>query len=388
MRIYLDARNITENPAGVGRYAMSLIPRLVEQAPEHEWVIVRHDSNRTPFGQLLNERALRDAVDAANVREAWTSVPIDNAKNLAMGAKALAKIFDEHGPPDLYHDLFHILPAKLPKGLKVVLTLHDFVWIDHAEESQPTWLAAKSIKAFASVAIPYALERADHVISISKPTDERAREWLEDTPSTIIPHGVDRRFFEPAPEPDLLVETMTAAGGSYVVAVGNAKPYKNLGTLIDALALLRARGHEKLRACLVGNCADLVDYAQSSGLEVDRDIFFPGFASDENLRRYLGHAAAFVFPSKVEGFGLPPLEAMAMGTPSIVSNYEPMKTICEGGAVLFDPLDAGALADSIERIITIEARADALSQRARQHAQTFSWDETASRTLEVYESVV
>ena len=385
MRIYVDARNITENPAGVGRYAMSLIPRLVEQAPEHEWVIIRHDSNQTAFVELLNEEGLRAAVEAGNVREVWTSVPIDNAKNFALGAGALSKIFDEFGAPDLYHDLFHILPARLSDDLKVVLTLHDFVWMDHAQESQPTWLAAKSIKAFASVAIPYALERADRVISISEPTDLRAQQWLQ-TPSTIIMHGVDERFFEPAPEPDRLVETMTD-GGTYVVAVGNAKPYKNLSTLIDAIALLRARGHENLRACLVGNCAGLVDHAQSSGLKVDRDIFFPGFASDEDLRRYLGHATAFVFPSKVEGFGLPPLEAMAMGTPSIVSNYEPMKTICEGGADLFSPDSPGELADAIERVLVDSAQAFRMSEKARQHAEKFSWDETAAKTLEVYRSL-
>lgn len=386
MRIFIDARNITARPAGVGRYAMALIPRLVDQAPEHDWVVIRHESMKKPLRTLLHEFQPSAPVWKGEVQEVWTRVPIDDASNVALGASMIDRVAREVGAPDLYHDLFHILPARLPDDLKVVVTLHDLVWIDHADASQPTWLKARAIEAFARLAIPQALARADHVISISKPTDERARQWLTDTPSTIIMHGVDERFFEPAPEANPQIDRLKSGVG-YVVAIGNSKPYKNISALIEALRLVHEHGHTSLKACLVGDCEGLRETVVKQGLRPDEDVYFAGFASDVDLRRYLGHATAFVFPSLVEGFGLPPLEAMAMGIPTLVSDYEPMSTIAAGAALEFDPLDPSTLAEELAQIVENKDLAKDLSAEGRAHARGFSWDDTASKTLQVYQEV-
>lgn len=380
-RIYLDARNITENPAGVARYALSLIPELMRQAPEHEYVVIRHTSNREP---IQPPRTVPGVV----LREAFVDCPIDNLQNFALGAPVLRQVFRTFGPPDLYHDLFHILPRgvrQVAGRAKIVVTLHDLVWLDHPHESQPTWLAAESIRAFARLAIPYALKTADHVISVSEPTARRARRWLEPARYTTISHGVSGAFFEPAsPPPPELLGSMPPET-PYIVAIGNAKPYKNLDRLIDAFARARADlGGAKL--VLIGDCAALGGAIAWSG--AGEDIIRTGILDDIDLRRVLGHARCFVFPSLVEGFGLPILEAMAMGIPTIVSDLEPMRSIADDAALPFDPYHTGELAQALVKLLRNDDAHQRYAHAARQRAAQFTWPQTARQTLAVYEKLL
>lgn len=372
-RIYLDARNITAQPAGVARYALSLIPELVRQAPEHQFVVIRHASNRTPI-----------QVAGHTLREAFIAPPIDNLYNFVFGAHALRQVFRDFGAPDIYHDLFHIFPLGLrlvaPRA-KIVVTLHDLVWIDHPHASQPTWLKAESIRAFARLAIPQSLKTADHVICISEPTAQRAAPWLRPQHSSIISHGVSGEFIRPAPPPDPEALGLPAPDTPYIVAIGNAKPYKNLDRLIDAFARIRptlAHGH----LVLIGNCADLRPQVEDS--EVAQHITLAGIQSDTQLRSTLGHAAAFVFPSLVEGFGLPILEAMAMGVPTLVSDLEPMRSIAADAALRFDPNHTGALARALRRSLGDAPLRARLIRDGRARAAQFTWPQTARETLAVY----
>ncbi|MFP4599116.1 MAG: glycosyltransferase family 4 protein [Persicimonas sp.] len=377
-RIYLDARNITARPAGVARYALSLIPELIRQAPQHDYVVVRHSSNKTPIEVL-----------GYDLTEAWIDTPIDNLHNFALGAPALRGLFDTHGAPDLYHDLFHILPLGLrlraPRDFKVVVTLHDLVWLDYPHQSQPNWLAAEAIRAFARAAIPYALDSADHVISVSEPTARRARRWLKSGRFTTIPHGVTHEFFRPWPPPRETLPEVVDDQIPYVVAIGNDKPYKNLHRLIDAFArALPEIGDARL--VLIGNCAGLEDQIAWSG--VADKVILTGFLSDTELRQVLGHARLFVFPSLVEGFGLPVLEAMAMGVPTAVSDLEPMRTVAGNAGIKFDPHNTGDLAKAITRVMTSDATHASLSERGQRRAAEFRWPLTARKTLQVYKKVL
>ena len=379
MRIYLDARNITEQPAGVAHYAMALIPELVRQAPEHNFVVIRHASNRRPL-------PIEAAVDGA-ITEVFVDRPIDTSANFLLGARTLSEVFAAHGAPDLYHDLFHILPRGLPGSLPVVVTLHDLVWIDHARLSQPNSWTAATMRLFAQVAIPYALGRADRVISVSRPTAERAAEWIAPERSVVIPHGVHARFFDPPPEPEAQAgEGEGSKRRPAIVAIGNDKPYKNLQTLIRAFALAKPElGDAQL--VLIGRCDGLVDTIRGVRLIDGDDVVRTGFLDDSTLRQVLGAARLFVFPSLVEGFGLPVLEAMAMGVPTAVSDREPMRTVGGDAALRFEATDPVALAEVLTRVVADDALYGALSQAGREHAAQFTWAESARRTLEVYEEL-
>lgn len=376
-RIYLDARNITAQPAGVARYALNLIPELLRQAPHHDFIAVRHASNRTPI-----------AVPGHTLDEVFVEPSIDSLKNFVLGAHTLHKIFKDFGAPDIYHDLFHIFPLGLRRvapNTKIVATLHDLVWIDHPHQSQPTWLKAETIRAFASVAIPHSLKTADHVVCISKPTARRAAPWMTPGKFSVISHGVSEDFRRSTPAPDPKKLGLPSVDTTYIVAIGNAKPYKNLDRLIDAFARIRPTldaGH----LVLIGNCTELERRVQDS--EVAEHITLAGILSDAELRSTLGHAEIFVFPSLVEGFGLPILEAMAMGVPTLVSDLEPMRTIAQNAALRFNPNHTGELARGLKKLIDNTQLRRQLTQDGLARAAQFSWPQTAQETLRVYEQVL
>ena len=377
-RIYLDARNITDRPAGVARYARALIPALVEAAPHHEFRTIRHRSNLRPI----------DVGGAPNFQEIFVDAPIDNAENFLFGHRTLQAAFARGGAPDLYHSLFHILPRSAPAILgkaKLITTVHDFLWLDHPDATQPTFLKARSIQAFARLAIPSALRLADAVIAISEPTRRRAATFTEDEKITTISHGVGEEFFQPPALPSGEFAELVDPDRPCIVAIGNDKEYKNLSLLIEAFAALLTEG-TPARLVLIGSCQGLIDTVAHTGFS--EWITLTEHVHDETLRRILGHARAFVFPSRIEGFGLPILEAMAMGTPALIADAEPMRTIADEAALFFHPDDARGLTTLLSRLLGDDDLANEFAAKGRRRAASFRWPETAARTLAVYDSLL
>lgn len=364
MRVLVDARSIQQNPTGVGRYARSILPRMIAMRPQWDWTILRHTSNTEPLFAA---------------REVFVDMANDGLTNFLRGQRAYAAAMD--GAPDLLHSLFHLLPRSFRQPRRTVVTVHDFIWIDHPEISQSTRFGAFTMQRFAQTAIPHALRTASHVIAVSEATAERATRWIDRDKVTVVQHGVEPRYFDPLPADDPIIEFLRRDGWRYVVAVGNDKYYKNLHTLVRAFAQL---DEPKCRLVLVGECAGLVTLAAELG--VKDHVISTGMLDDVDLRRVLGNASAFVFPSLVEGFGLPPLEAMAVGTPTIVSDLEPMRSVAGEAALRFEPTDVGALAVLLAAVLNDDAVAANLSALGRARARTFDWDAAAENTLRVYES--
>ncbi|RAL23876.1 hypothetical protein DL240_06930 [Lujinxingia litoralis] len=380
-RILIDARCLSANPTGVGRYARALIAHLAPRAIQagHELTLLRHPSHTAP---LHPELALPQVT---------SECPPDNLKNHLIGHRALEDAVRQLGQPELYHSLFHILPRyahRVMPQARIVTTLHDLVWLDHPDASQPTWLKARSIQTFARAAIPHALRASDAVIAISRPTAERAHQLLgrHQIPVPVIHHGVDPRFFDaPPPITGPLRWLGQPEAPPFFVAIGNHKPYKNLHTLIDAFARL-PRHTPQPQLVLIGDCEGLSAHIGPS--QVSEHIHLTGLIDDDQLRALLGRATAFVFPSLVEGFGLPILEAMAMGRPTLVSDLEPMRSIAGEAALLFHPHSPDDLARLLQRLLTAPPLARNLGERSLARARTFCWDKTADETLRVYEKTM
>ena len=362
--VCVDARNITDRPAGIGRYAIALMERLPTLHPEVRWTAIRHASNREPIDGF---------------EEVFVDAEIGNVIDYTVGAKTIHRAFKRLGTPDLFHSFFHIVP----RGIRVpfVTTLHDTIWIDHADTSQPTAFGAFTIRAFASRAIPDTLRRAQEVICVSDATSRRAEQWVSADKLTTISHGVSPLFYDRL-EPDAIVDGLRRDDHRYVVAIGNDKPYKNLRRLIDAFLALP---FDDVRLALIGGCAGLESHAKSQ--PGGERVWFLGKLDDTDLRRVLQHADAFVFPSLIEGFGLPILEAMAAGVPTVVSDLEPMRSVAAGSALLCDPRDIIAMRNAIADALSDACR-DRLITLGRAHAEKMTWEETARQTVEVYHRVL
>jgi glycosyltransferase involved in cell wall biosynthesis len=368
--VLLDARNITDTPSGVGRYAQALIPELARLRPDVRWCVVRHASNRTPI----------DGVD-----EWFLDASNDDLRHFGGGWRDLRGVVDETSP-DLFHSLFHILPLGLPDTLRVAMTMHDFIWVDHPEMTGRSAVGARVLGAWSARVLRHSLERADGVIHVSGATRERARTLVgkswRDGQHHVVHHGVTPAYFEPPPA--YSAELAPKLGDETIVAVGNAKPYKNLQLLVRAFDVVAAERPDA-QLVLVGPSNGMPELAAESRF-VER-IVQTGPVDDTDLRAIVGGATTFVFPSLLEGFGMPPLEAMALGVPTLVSHLEPMREVCEGGATLIDPHDADALGDALLRLHTDDDAHAEAAERARNYAADFTWERTAKATLDFYASL-
>jgi glycosyltransferase involved in cell wall biosynthesis len=176
----------------------------------------------------------------------------------------------------------------------------------------------------------------------------------------------------------------------FLFSVGRLNRRKNLGRLLQAYALLRTRGAPAV-PLVIGGKPDYgieAPFSRSRSAAGRDNVRWMGLISDEDLPAFYSGAAAFVYPSLFEGFGLPVLEAMACGTPVVTSDRTALPELTGDAALLIDPVSIEALAEAMTRILTDHALADDLRRRGLERSRRFSWGETAKRTLAVYREVV
>jgi len=198
---------------------------------------------------------------------------------------------------------------------------------------------------------------------------------------TVIPLGHEH-LLRTAPQPEVL-ERLQLRPGEYVFAVGSANPNKNLRGLLQAFCILRQRYPEEAkRAQLViaGSVGSRI-FAEAMGRQ--EGVIQTGYVNDGELRALYENAACFVFPSLYEGFGLPLLEAMALGCPVVSSNAASLPAVGNGAAIFFDSRSPEQMADALERVLTDSGLRGELSQNGKQRAQHFRWRETARMTWKV-----
>jgi glycosyltransferase involved in cell wall biosynthesis len=368
-RIYLDARAVS-GPSGLNRYCEGLIPQLAAQAPFHELIVVRLERAPGP-----------PYVEARNVRE--VRVPgVTGTLPLLASRRTLARVFAEHGPPDLLHSLFHVLPfgirAVRRAPPRIVITLHDLIWVDYARQVEPTLLHAWWRRRLGSTAIRYALATADHVLCNSEATRRAAERWVETGRTSIVYHGVGEPFFAAG--------TGERGGGAppSIAAFGVAKPYKNVACVVRAFARM-APARPELQLMLIGGDGGARDLIAHLGL-ADR-VRITGSVDDTELRALIRRAAVFVVPSLVEGFGLPVLEAMALGTPVVVSDVPALREVAGDAALAFDPREPASLAAALTNVLDDERLSSRMSAAGTGWARQFDWARTAEQTLAIYERV-
>ncbi len=369
-RIYIDTWCMKSDASGMGRYGRGLIPALAAAAPQHELIILRPASHQDR-GPILAPSP------ATNAREVFMRRRDGDWVTLLV-QPLLSRIFREHGRADVYHSLFHLLPAGLRRGpfapRRIVVSLHDLIWIDHAHQIGGNWIEAEWLKRFGGVAIPAALGAADHVICVSQATSDRAAVWVPSERRTTIHHGIDKNWF--------LTPASPADGPPYIAAFGVAKPHKNIPCLVRAFVKIREQRPD-LRLVLIGGDGGAADDLRSAGL-ADR-VTMTGPLRDEEVRSVMCGARLFVVPSLVEGFGLPALEAMAVGTPLVISDTAALREVAGDAALRFNPADPDGLAEVIiDALRDDRLRAD-LAASGRARAAQFQWPTAAAKTLAVYE---
>ncbi len=171
--------------------------------------------------------------------------------------------------------------------------------------------------------------------------------------------------------------------------VGNIKPHKNLVRLIEAFDRLRKCGFDELTLLIIGDEISKLPALRRAvhSHKLHRHVRFLGYLPDDTLAILYRLAAVFVFPSLSEGFGLPPIEAMACGAPVVTSNVSSLPEVTGGAAVLVDPYDVESIADGIARVLSNPALREELRVKGIARALDFSWERSVARTREIYQEV-
>ncbi len=263
-----------------------------------------------------------------------------------------------------------------------ICTMHDLIPLDHPEWFNPRF------SAWYRWLLPRLAKKVSYIIAISEFTKLRVLDLLRMHPDrvAVVPNGVDWRFQPQSAEAVAAARVqLRLPEQPYVLCLGSLEPRKNLSRLLRAWALLQARYRGEVQLVVAGGSANPSVFARTeSGPRTD-NVFFAGYVPDEILPALYSGALAMVYPSLYEGFGLPPLEAMACGCPVITSRTTSLPEVTGEAALLVDPLDPESIADAIRQAIEDDELRGRLSAAGLERAKQFSWDRCAQLTWAILE---
>lgn len=279
------------------------------------------------------------------------------------------------------------LPLQRVDGKRFVLTLHDLIPVLRPET------VSKAFRWQFHLWLTRSLQLADHVICVSEHTrrDLLSRYELAESKTSVVHNGVDH--VARIPKPDATGRQWLdalALPDAFVLYAGALDARKNVERVLDACEVLH-HGGRPVTLVLAGQKWFGSGSVERRVAELTRrglDIRPLGYLSAPLFYELMRRAAIFVFPSLYEGFGLPPLEAMSVGAPTIVSNVSSLPEIVGDAAVQVDPLSTSALADAMESLLSSEERRRTYAERGRRRAKDFSWRTAARKVKDIYRRVL
>ena len=287
------------------------------------------------------------------------------------------------GPVDVYHATNYRLTHPVRQA-KQVVSVHDLTVVLF-----PQWHPAKRVREMRA-GLQASAVMADRLIAVSQATKDDIVTHLGVDPArvAVVPLAVDESFRPlPADEIDAALAPLGLQRGTYLLFLGTLEPRKNVGRLLDALVTLDDAVGPLVLAGADGWGNDELR-PRIAALSQRGRVRSLGYVPERLRAPLLGGARIFVYPSLYEGFGWPPLEAMACGTPVVTSNVSALPEVVGDAAVMTDPLDVDGLAEAIRRLWNDEGLRDTLRARGFVRARRFTWDLTARLTLDAYQTAM
>jgi len=374
MHICLDVSPTAQKHAGLGRYAGEIARALYEPGDRTRLSLFynQHDSARLPpyLAHIPHK-----TVNVGN--KPWRMAVLLSQ----MSRWPMDRTF---GATDIFHATNHLLAHF--RQARTVFTLHDLIFLHYPEYHLPynRW--------YLTFAMPRFLRAADCIITPSDCSKQDAIKFygvpeskikvIYEAPAPYFRHTIDSVRLAQVRQKYNLPE-------KFILHVGTIEPRKNLSRLLDAFQAVRVEQPD-LKLVLIGKKGWLYDsffqHLQTLGLQ--ECVIFPGYVDEADLPACYRLAHLFVYPSLYEGFGLPPLEAMACGTPVVSSNSASLPEVVGQAGLLVEPTDTAALAQAIGRVLADSNLQRDLRQRALYQARKFSWAKAADALKIVYQSLV
>lgn len=367
MRVMIDAHAIGSRLTGNETYMRNLLDAMARQDRQSEFLL------------LFSHAEAREAWEGRYPNFRTFLVPPQPIKRLVWGLAERVR----RERPDLLHVQY---TAPLACPVPVVTTTHDISF-----EHFPGYFTRRERAQF-RLTIPWTARRAAQVLTVSEYSRQDLIRTYGLAPErvTLTPNGIASHFQPASPTAIAEVRARYAIEGPYVLAVGNLQPRKNLPALVQAFERMLGRHPEwPHRLVIVGKKAWLFDgiLAEIARAGVRDRIVMTDYVPEADLPALYSGAACFVYPSLFEGFGLPPLEAMACGTPVVVGDNSALPEVVGEAGLRVEATSLEAIEQAMERLLLDEVLRRRLAEAGRVQAARFTWDECARRTLEVYRAV-
>ncbi len=380
MKILVNATPLLMPLTGIGQYIRSLFTAMdkMPHADINMYYGLRCEKGVRPLSSASGQKVMRSLSALQRL--------IPHARTLRrLAEKAL---FAHHtrssAGETLYHEPSYVpLPYKGPQ----VVTVCDLSCFDHPQ-THP-----KERVEMMQRNMPAAMAKADHIIVISEATGAALQRWFNVDKSRITNTylAADPRF-QPQPA-DALAPALASLGlttEAYVLCVGTLEPRKNLTTLFLAYGGLPAALRQRYPLVVAGMSGWNTEALLKSAEDLIRrgELRLLGYVADALIPSLYAGAAAFCYPSRYEGFGLPALEAMASGVPVITSNQTSLPEVVGDAGLMLDPDDVDSLREQLQRLLEDRVFAEMLGQRGLARSRVFSWERCARETFAVYEKVM
>jgi glycosyltransferase involved in cell wall biosynthesis len=371
MRILIDTISIPRSKTGVGVYAVNLLHHVTRLAPDSQFYILAQDDDpEVDLSERSNVTMIK--IPARLFRRMLLRVLFE---------QALLPLILKKYRIEVLHSLHYSFPL-LPSRAQKVVTLHDMTPFSMP---QFHWsLKGRYYRTF----IRQTVLHADKLIFVSHSTErDFVARFGKPRGSTNVVHLGKSEAFRPNFDPAELLQVREKYRlvEPFVLYVGTIEPRKNLTRLVQAFALVQER-HPGLQLVIAGMKGwmydDLMETIQR--LNLSSSVVFTGFIPEEDKPALIAAATVFAYPSLYEGFGIPVLEALACGTPTLTSNVSSLPEVAGDAAVSIEPTNTEDISSALERLLSDDALRTRLRDASLRQAAKFTWDKTAQGTLEAY----
>jgi glycosyltransferase involved in cell wall biosynthesis len=362
MKIAIDVRDADGQKTGKGFYSFGLVSHILKQDQENQYLLYS-DKASNPFPAQENVTFCQ--IPATGLKWHWETL------------KDLKKV-----RPDLYFaPTSFIIPAFAPKWLKTIITVHDLVAFLYPGNHN------KKAVFIEKLTLKRALHKASRVLVVSENTlNDLVKQFkvpksltyqVPCAPNDLYRQEVDAKEAEEVKKKFKLPE-------KYILAVGTLEPRKNFINLIKAFVVVK-RKYPEYKLIIVGKKGwkhNAIDKAVKQ-YNIESEVLFPGYMKDSELHCTYQSASVFVFPSLYEGFGIPPLEAMASGCPVVSSNAASLPEVVDDAALMVDPKNSIKIADAIISVFENPQVRSMLIERGFKRSQRYNWEYSARLALEL-----
>lgn len=371
MKICIDGRAATlYRGTGIGNYTYEIINNLHQIDFLNEYNILTPEASSLKLPKKNNFNYLSASTN--DKKNFWEFINNQNPKENIIG--------------DIYHIPQNGIGFSKPLDIKTVITLHDIIPMKMPDTVSETFL-----KIF-NENIQNILDNSDGIITVSNFSKEDISKTFSYPKEKIfVTHLAAEEIYTPLNKfhSSQYLKKHYGIDRDFLLYVGGFSPRKNILGLIDAFNLVKNSYKRDLKLVIIGTKGPSYEIYRKKvdELNLSSSVIFTGFIPIEDMPIFYSASKALVYPSFYEGFGLPPIECMACGTPVIASNLTSMPEVCQDAAILVDPYDVDEIKENILTLLNNHKFYSLMIYKGLSHSSKFNWKKTAYNTLEVYKHI-